>query len=92
MSLFELCQNPDKLENMKEEVDRVLGAKPHVTKQDVDDLVYTGCVFKETLRKYPPVPLNPRFVTDDDLTIMGLKIPKNTEVHVRKVNLVKCKF
>ena len=86
MSIIELCQNLDKLEKMKEEVDRVLGARPNVTHKDVANLVYTGCVFKETLRKHPSVSLVFRFVDDEDLTILGLKIPKDTDIHVRKIH------
>ena len=82
-SIIELCQNPDKLEKLKEEVDRVIGARPNITHLDVADLVYTGCVFKETLRKYPSAPFIPRSVDDEDMTILGFKIPKDTDVHVR---------
>ena len=88
MSIIELCQNTDKLEKMKEEVDRVLGVRPNITHQDVADLVYPGCVFKETLRKHHIVTFYTRFVDDDGLSIMGFKIPKDTEVQVREINCI----
>lgn len=47
-----LAQHPDVFARVREEADRVLGARPP-TAQDVTKLEYTAQVVKETLRLYP---------------------------------------
>jgi hypothetical protein len=36
-------------------VDNVLGVRAEKSQEDLNQLEYTGCVFKEALRKWPPV-------------------------------------
>lgn len=36
-------------------MDQVLGARQDISNDDLNQLEYTGCVFKEALRKWPPV-------------------------------------
>ena len=66
---------------MREEVDRVIGSKSQITHDDLLELEYTSCVFKEALRKWPIASELSR-ETHEDIEINGIKIPKNTSVLV----------
>lgn len=66
---------------LREEVDRVLGAKTELHYDDMTELVYTGCVFKETLRLWPPAPELIR-TADEDFYINNYKIPKGTQLNL----------
>lgn len=50
-----LAENPEVGEKLKAELDAVLGGRPP-TSADLSNLRYTGQVFEEALRLYPPVP------------------------------------
>ena len=67
---------------MRKEVDSVLGAKPDITYDDLTRLEYTGCVFKETLRLWPPG-ANLHRLADEDLILNGYSIPKGTWIIVK---------
>ena len=61
-----LSQHPDIREKVEKEVAEVLGyRKP--TPADFPQLAYSLKVFKETMRLYPPVPVLPRRVEQDDV-------------------------
>ena len=66
---------------MREEIDRVIGSRTEITNDDLANLEYVECVFKESLRKYPPVCAINR-VTTEDIVVNGYKIPKNTWISV----------
>ena len=68
----------------REEVDQVLGSKLEITYDDITKLKYVGCVFKETLRIFPPVPSISR-QTEVEMTIDGYKIPANTAMAVDSI-------
>lgn len=60
-----LAQKPDLLKKVEQEVSEVLGeCRP--TAKDFASLEYCIKVFKETLRLYPPVPMLPRHIEQDD--------------------------
>jgi cholesterol 24(S)-hydroxylase len=69
----------------KAQVDNVLGAKRDVTYEDLTKLEYINCVFKESLRKWPPAGEFSRFSTEDVELEEGLLIPKNTWIIVNYV-------
>ena len=73
-------------------MDSVLGNKSEITSDDLSRLEYTGAVFKESLRKWPPVPSFSRF-SDQDYEILGHVVPKNTWFFVSLFfNLVSLKI
>ena len=73
-----LARHPETLDRLQQEVDRVLGGRtPSLA--DIPNLKYTGQVFNEALRLYPPVPMMPRRV-DRETTLHGYRIPKNSLV------------
>ena len=67
---------------MREEIDSVLGNRKEITNEDLSKLKYVSSVIKETLRIWPPANGTFRNVDIDNFTINGLKIPKNTPIHV----------
>jgi cytochrome P450 len=66
---------------MREEIDIVLGSRTEVNNDDLANLEYVECVFKESMRKFPPVAFMHR-TTTEDVVINGYKIPKNTWISV----------
>jgi len=72
---------------MREEIDKVLGSRSEVNNDDLVNLEYVGCVFKESLRKYPPISEMSRKSTED-IIIKGYKIPKDTWILVKLTILI----
>lgn len=52
-----------------------------ITYEHLTKLEYTECVFKETLRLWPPAPEILR-VSTDDFYIQNFKIPKHTQINL----------
>lgn len=79
--ILELCKNQNVLLKLKEEIYQVLGERNEITQEDLSKLEYAECVFKETLRKYPPAV---QFVreTNEEFSINGYKIPIGTWIAV----------
>nr|AHL88998.1 cytochrome p450 3049E2 [Brachionus koreanus] len=79
--IFELGQNEQVLNKLKIEIESVLGGKKEISNEDVSRLVYTNAVFKEALRKWPPIAAFSR-TTTEEIEICGKKIPANTWFYV----------
>mgnify|MGYP001810931278 CR=1 FL=1 len=60
----------------------MLGDKEDITLDDLSQLVYTGCVFKESMRKWPPVAEVFRVTNSIDLNIAGYRIPVRASIIV----------
>ncbi|NPV76675.1 MAG: cytochrome P450 [Anaerolineae bacterium] len=71
-----LAENPLVWERMRAEIAQVLNRRPPKT-DDLQDLVYTGWVFDETLRLYPPAWLITRKATQTD-EILGYRVDPET--------------
>ncbi|KAI9652536.1 MAG: hypothetical protein M1831_006727 [Alyxoria varia] len=56
-----LVRHPEALDKLRSEIDSVLGEDKNVTRAYLQRMPYLQNVLKETLRLYPPVPLNTRF-------------------------------
>ena len=65
------------------EIEEVLGSRTQITYEDYTKLKYILCVFKETLRLYPPAPEQDRYLPDD-YVIQGVRVPGDTEFMVLK--------
>jgi cytochrome P450 len=52
-ALYLLSRNPDAEAKLRQELDRVLGARP-AEMSDLPSLVWTDCIIKEAMRLYPP--------------------------------------
>jgi cytochrome P450 len=53
-TLFLLAQHPEHADKIRAELDRVAGGRD-LRAQDYEHLVFTRCVFLESMRLYPPV-------------------------------------
>ncbi len=83
--MFELARNPAIQERLYKEVVDVTGGHGYettrmVTEDDIPSMPYLSAVIKETLRKYPPVPLLPSRYVEKDTTLGGYDIPKGWQV------------
>jgi cytochrome P450 len=58
-----LVRYPAVLARLREEVEVVLEDEQNVTRAHIRGMPYLQCVLNETLRLYPPVPINLRFAT-----------------------------
>lgn len=63
-ALYLLTTHPEVMEQVKQEVDKVLGSSPP-TIENISGLSYLGQVIDETLRMYPPIHLGSRHITED---------------------------
>ncbi|KAL8947626.1 MAG: hypothetical protein Q9222_006113 [Ikaeria aurantiellina] len=60
-TFFLLVRHPGVLERLRREIRSVLGTNIEVTRSHIQKMGYLKCVLNETLRLYPPIPLNVRF-------------------------------
>ncbi|GIZ49188.1 hypothetical protein CKM354_001222300 [Cercospora kikuchii] len=56
-----LIRHPEKLQKLRAEVEEILGDDTIITRAKIQRMPYLHNVIKETLRLYPPVPINTRF-------------------------------
>ena len=79
-AIHSIAREPEILAKMKAEIAGVAGDKP-LTMAHIAQLDYTGRVFKEAIRKYPPIYGNIR-QAQEDTTLGGYKIKKGSFVSV----------
>lgn len=79
---YELARHPEWQERIREEA-RALG-KPWLGFDDMDRAVATGWVMRETLRRYPPLPVIPR-IACADFTFQDYRIEEGTMVVVSPI-------
>lgn len=79
-AMYELAKNPECQERLYKEVVSVVGTERMVTEDDLPHMPYLKAVIKETLRQYPPVPMVPSRLVEEDITLGGYDIPKGHEV------------
>ena len=78
-TLLELAKNPAVLERVYREVIETIGSRVNVTFDDLSEMQYLGRVFKEVLRRHPPVPGSGREL-QEGATIGTHTIPAHTVV------------
>ncbi|KAK7334442.1 hypothetical protein VNO80_26199 [Phaseolus coccineus] len=81
-AMTELMRNPMKLKKAQEEVRKIVGHKPEVEENDVNQMDYIKCVVKETLRLHPAAPLLAPRETASSVKLRGYDIPAKTLVYV----------
>jgi cytochrome P450 len=72
--VYLLAINQSAQSKLRAEVDSVLGQRS-CTQENLQGMPYVKAVVKETLRLYPPIPLNAR-VTQEEQVIGNYRIPK----------------
>lgn len=85
-SLLEIHKNKLILKKLLNEIDSVLGQKNKIELGDLLKLEYLDCVFKETLRKYPPAVQYMR-QANQTFELDGIVIPKNTWIAVSLIRI-----
>ncbi|RIB27825.1 cytochrome P450, partial [Gigaspora rosea] len=81
-ALYFLAKHPDIQDRLRKEILNVFTNSDHFpTFDEIDQLKYLECVFKETLRIVPPVPALLRHNLKDEI-MNGYVIPKNTPLMI----------
>ncbi|MCZ6465055.1 MAG: cytochrome P450, partial [Proteobacteria bacterium] len=80
---YELAKHPEWQERVREE-SRALG-QPAISFEDVERLEGLTWVMRETLRRYPPLPVIPRIATED-FSFGGFRIPAKSMVIVSPIH------
>ncbi|XVF49787.1 hypothetical protein PTKIN_Ptkin04bG0043300 [Pterospermum kingtungense] len=78
--MAELLKNPNIMKKVQEEVRNVVGKKPKVDVNDINQMEYLKCVIKETLRLHPAAALSVPRETTASVKLGGYDIPSNTTV------------
>ncbi len=80
---YELAKHPDWQERLRDESRALASDVPSYT--DLDRLEGLGMVFRETLRRYPPLPVIPRVATAD-FEFGGFAIPARSMVVISPIH------
>jgi cytochrome P450 len=80
---YELARNPDWQDRAREE-SFALG-QPNLGLDDVERLESLGWIMKETLRRYPPLPVIPRVATES-FEFGGYEIPRDAMVVISPIH------
>jgi cytochrome P450 len=67
---------------MREEFARVVGPVRGITMDDLKELRFCCAVFNEVLRMHPPVSIDGRLCSSDDVVPSGVAIPRGTFVWI----------
>jgi len=77
--LYLLSQNPDKEAKLLEEIQNTLENEPP-NYENTKNMKYLKAVLDETLRQFPPVPIDRKTAQSDDVLPNGMFVPKGTIV------------
>ncbi|KAI0775658.1 cytochrome P450 [Trametes elegans] len=81
-ALYRLAEQPEVFVRLRQEVLDVVGPTRRPTYDDIRDMKYLRAVLNETLRLYPPVPVNIRYAVKD--TTLPAKNPGEKPIFVPK--------
>ena len=80
--MAELMRNPRVMKRAQEEVRRIVGNKPKIDMNDINNMAYLKCVIKESIRLHPPAPLLIARETTEKIELGGYHIPPKTQVFI----------
>ncbi|KAI4227579.1 MAG: hypothetical protein L6R36_002280 [Xanthoria steineri] len=83
-TFFLLARHPHVLGRLKEEIASVVGSDVNITRTHIQKMGYLKCILNETLRLYPPIPLNVRFAKNTTWLPQGGGPNGDSPVLVRK--------
>ncbi|XP_074274274.1 cytochrome P450 81Q32-like [Silene latifolia] len=73
-----LLNHPEVLKKVQTEIDNHVGYDRFVDETDLNHLPYIGCILKETLRMYPPLPFMFPHESSKDCVVGGYRILRGT--------------
>ncbi|KAM7205418.1 Cytochrome P450, partial [Naviculisporaceae sp. PSN 640] len=83
-----LVRHPQAMERLRREVAAVMGEQTTATREQIRKMPFLACVVKESLRLYPPVPLNNREAIRTTILPTGGGPDGTSPIMVRKGELV----
>ncbi|XP_037552696.1 sterol 26-hydroxylase, mitochondrial [Nematolebias whitei] len=81
-ALYHLARDPKAQDHLYNEVNSVCPKKRQPTTEDLSRMAYLKAVIKETLRLYPVVFGNGRFVSENEVIVNNYWFPKKTQFHL----------
>ncbi|XP_056287235.1 sterol 26-hydroxylase, mitochondrial [Pseudoliparis swirei] len=81
-ALYHLARDGRAQERLHREVSAVCPGRREPTPEELSSMPYLKAVVKETLRLYPVVPGNGRFIPDDEVVVGDYWFPKRTQFHL----------
>ncbi|KAG8528220.1 uncharacterized protein KY384_007137 [Bacidia gigantensis] len=83
-----LVRHPTVLQRLRGEIDAVLNPDDHPTREQIRRMPYLSYIIKESLRLFPPVPLNNRTANRHTILPRGGGLDGKSPILVRKGELV----
>jgi len=83
-----LVRHDTVMDRLRREISSVMGNSEYPTREQIKRMPYLACVIKESLRLYPPVPLNNRQATKTTMLPTGGGPDGNSPILVRKGEVV----
>lgn len=83
-----LVRHQDAMDRLRKEISSVMGESEHPNREQIRKMPFLACVIKESLRLYPPVPLNNRTATKTTLLPTGGGPDGHSPILVRRGELV----
>ncbi|KAL8777677.1 MAG: hypothetical protein Q9213_007751 [Squamulea squamosa] len=83
-TFFLLVRHPKVLSRLQGEIRSTVGTSDEITKTHIQKMDYLKCILNETLRLYPPIPLNVRFANKVTWLPRGGGPDEKSPVLVRK--------
>ncbi|XP_062118384.1 phenylacetaldehyde oxime monooxygenase CYP71AN24-like [Humulus lupulus] len=80
--MAELMKHPRVMKKAQEEVRLIVGDKPKIDANDINNMVYLKCVVKETMRPHLPAPLLLARETTEKIELGGYCIPAKTQIFI----------
>ncbi|KAF4367379.1 hypothetical protein F8388_025797 [Cannabis sativa] len=81
-AMSELIKNPTTMKKLQEELETTVGMERMVEESDLENLPYLDMVIKETMRLHPVAPLLAPHAANEDCTVNGYHIPRNSRVMI----------
>ncbi|XP_074520526.1 sterol 26-hydroxylase, mitochondrial [Halichoeres trimaculatus] len=81
-ALYRLARDQAAQDRLHREVDSVCPDRREPTTEDLSRMPYLKAVIKETLRLYPVVPGNGRFISENEVIVDDYWFPKKTQFHL----------